>query len=363
MLHINQAATSYPKPPEVVEAMAAGTAMSPYQYAALLERTEDATASYLGVGRNHRLFFSSGCTAAIAALLWRFDWQKGDAVITTSFEHRAVESVLEVLAERHHLRLLRIPHAPGNLIDLDWLHYTLDREDVHLVVCTSASNITGEMAPLETIRELTAERQIPMMVDAAQTVGWTRHHIAKLGADAVVFPVHKGLLGPQGIGGLVVANDFPVVGQAASCDISQKRTCELTFPIGYCELGAVPVVSLAGLEAAIAWQRANAPQGTLKLVQPVLDKLHDGLCELGLTPLGHYIPGRHTPVFSLAGDRIPQLSADLAQRGILGRFGEHCCPNGHQALGVNGGSLRLSLAPSHTSQDVEQVLATIANLL
>ncbi len=210
MVYLDNAATSFPKPPGVAAAVAecleglAGSAArsaGPSAEAAgriILEARQQA-AGLLGVADPRQVVFMASATDALNAGLKGL-LRPGDRAVTTSLEHNAVARPLRFL-ERQGVVWERAPCTPTGQTDLDQWRRTL-REPTRLAVVCHASNVLGTIAPLSDLIRIAHDEGAYVLVDASQTVGALPLNVAELGVDALAFTGHKALLGPQGTGGL-----------------------------------------------------------------------------------------------------------------------------------------------------------------
>jgi selenocysteine lyase/cysteine desulfurase len=218
MIYLDNAATSWPKPPEVIKAMADALEYSggnpgrsghrlAIEAARIVYDTRETVASFFNLEDPLRVIFTNNATHAINIVLNGL-LKPGDSVVVSSMEHNAVMRPLRAL-ERQGVRLKIIPCFPDGKIDLQ-AAAALIETDTRLVVLIHASNVTGTIQPAAEISRLAHGAGSLILVDAAQTAGVIPVNMKQIGADFIAFTGHKGLLGPSGVGGLLIAPDFDV---------------------------------------------------------------------------------------------------------------------------------------------------------
>jgi selenocysteine lyase/cysteine desulfurase len=353
-VYLNNAGTSWPKPPDVVEAAASAWASEPAAAAGLFERVQRGLCELMGAPAPERMLLTPGCTAALALALDDLPWEAGDAILTSALEHHALTRPVDRLVRTRGVEHRVAPRAADGPCDLEAARAMLSDGRVRLVAVTHASNVTGELLPIAELAALAHERGALLLLDAAQTLGVVPMRVQQLGVDVVVFAGHKGPLAPQGIGGLWAAPHVRFDSPAAVCELDEHGgptpTCS-PFP-GYCDVGSVSLGALAGLDVALAWRRregearweharALASEATAALAG------RDGCRVIGAG-------GEHTAALSVLVDglALPAAEAHFERRGIRVRAGQHCAPMALQALGTPQGTLRVSFGPFNERADL-----------
>ncbi len=354
MPYLDHAATSWPKAPGVGPAMAEALSAPPSSWGGRFAVQHAAVAHGLGITDPDRLLLTPGCTSALALALQDVPCTRGDRVLISSNEHHALWRPAQRLAGRG-VVVEQLPRGERGPIELGALRQALEAGGVAVVALTAANNITGEMLPLSEIAELVHAAGALLIVDAAQVVGWTLD-LPALGADMVAFGGHKGLQGPWGIGGLYVRPGLALAPTTASCAL--HAGCA-TLP-GYCDGGSVDRAALAGLVVALGWLHAPAQAGRLERARTLLRVLSEAALDLGLRVLGSRDVARRVPSVALVpeGGSVGELGAALRAAGVQCSVGTQCSPTAHAAL-ASSGAVRLSLGPSSSHRDVEQVVEAL----
>lgn len=369
-IHANHAGTSWPKAPGVQEAVAEVLAGPPQLGLAAFDGAHAAACEWLGIDAPERLLLTPGCTSALSVAIGDLPWQPGDVIVTSGLEHHALSRPVERLVRDRGVVHGVAPYAPGVTVDLDAMRRVLQAGRVRLVATTGASNVSGEVLPVQAVATLAHEYGALYLLDAAQTLGVLPLDVRTAGIDLLAFAGHKAVMAPHGIGGLWAAPHVVFESPSAVCEISTGGAvggapdrergggCS-PFP-GYCDVGSVNLAAAAGLGAAIAWHRGQGPaagQRACALAAQLRAELKGRRgCEL----VGS-VDSPHTATLSLRIEGLPleHAQAHFATAGITVRAAQHCAPMALQALGVPEGTLRVSFGPLNVDDDVDAVLRVI----
>ena len=375
MIYLDNAATSFPKPPQVIRAMTdalqnfganpgRGGHQLALQAARTVEKCREAAATLLGVPSPERVIFTRNCTEslnlAISGML-----HKGDEVICSHGEHNAVMRPLERFVSRGDItvKLLR-PDAQG-LLSPDTLRRAITAQTGLVIIC-HASNVTGVIQPVRELGAVCRERGIPFLVDAAQTAGILDVTLDSLNADMIAMPGHKGLMGPHGTGLLALREGIDpeplILGGTGSASESVRQP-EL-LPDRY-ESGTLNLPGIAGMLAGIEFV-APQREDIHRYEAGLNDRLRQQLAEIpGLTILGSEQAPRVgiTAVVPDGGDSAALADA-LDATGVAVRGGLHCAPAMHSYLGtLRSGAVRFAPGPFTTERDIDDTAALVARLL
>jgi selenocysteine lyase/cysteine desulfurase len=323
-------------------------------------------ASFLGARHPERLLLTPGCTSALAVALGDLPWVAGDRVVTSGLEHHALARPIRGSLDRLGVRHDVAPYAPGTPIDLDFVEARLREGRVRAVACTAASNVTGELLPVEELVALAHSHGALALVDAAQTAGVNALDVESLGVDLLTFAGHKGLLGPQGIGGLYVAPGVELTSPAASCELGSDRSACSPFP-SYCDVGSVNLAGAAGLAAGVRWLREQGAAARVP-ARRAARRLLEGLASLpGIKVYGNPDVDRRTLAVSFTSRDLSPAEIErrlLGEHGIVVRSGHHCAPQAHETIGTaDQGTVRVSFGHDSREHDADAVLAALGALL
>jgi cysteine desulfurase / selenocysteine lyase len=310
-----------------------------------------------------RVVFQLNATHALNTLM-RGLVEPGQALVRTQADHNAVRRTAAALrAGGVEERVLTV--RPDGGVDLDEAARLL--RGASLLVVPHVSNVLGCEMPVAALAGLARQEGARVVVDAAQSAGHLPLDAEGLGADAVAFTGHKGLLGPQGAGGFWLRDGIalkPLLTGGTGGD-SAPESMPDAFP-DRVEAGTLPVPAIAGLLAGLQWleRRGVDAQAAHEagLRERLLAKLDRIPAVRVRSPRG--VPG--TGLVTLTVEGIP--AAEVAERldreyGILTRAGLHCAPEAHRVLGtLEGGAVRLSLGWASRQSDVEAVATALAAL-
>ncbi len=376
LIYLDNAATSFPKPPEVIEAVcrymreAANPGRGSYPAAVAAQRTifnaRRLLAEFLGTRETARWVFALNATDAINMAMKGL-LGPGDHVVTTSIEHHAVVRCLSYLRERRDVEYDRLPYVPGIGADPEDLRRFVKR-DTKLVVAVHASNVTGEIVPVRELAREAHELGLPVLIDASQSAGALELRVDEWALDMVAVTGHKGLLGPQGVGALWVREGIEPepLRHGGTGSFSYLERLPDKWP-DRMEAGTLNGPAIAGLAAGIQWiterGREQIRQDEVELVQALIE----GLREIpGVTIYGpEQARNRSALVCFNIGEMDPAAAgAALDERGIACRAGLHCAPWAHRCIGTanRGGAVRLSVGPFNTMGDIEAAVRAVAEI-
>jgi len=379
VIYFDNAATSWPKPPCVGEAMMrfmqeVGVNPGRGSYQAAIEaervvyRAREAVARLVNMPDPLRVIFSANVTEALNLAL-RGLLRPGHHVVTSSIEHNAVMRPLRAL-ERQGVSITVVPCSPTGMLDPADVRAAL-RPETALIVLNHASNVIGTITPIAEVGAIAHERGIPFLVDTAQTAGVIPLDMTAMHIDLLAFTGHKALLGPMGTGGLVLGQEFdeahlePLV-RGGTGSNSEWEEQPSFLPDKY-ESGTPNAVGLAGLEAGIQWVLGRGIEAIRAHEQALTTTLLDGLAEIpGVTVYGPRDPALQvaTVSWNIEGMDPGEVGLRLDEEyGILCRVGLHCSPAAHRTIGTfPTGTVRFGLGAMNTQEEVLEALRAVHTL-
>lgn len=377
-VYLDQAATSFPKPPCVAAAMTEylthvganvnrGVYGSAQQAELTALRLRQRLCELFDFDHPTHAVLTPGNTWGLNLVLGGA-LRPGDHCIVSAMEHNAVMRPLQRLAKQGVL-FDRIPCDGDGFLDLAALE-GLFRPNTRLVVLAHASNVSGTVQDAAAVGRICAAHGVPFCLDAAQTAGHLPLSFRELGLSALSVPAHKGLMGPQGLGALLLAPDFAkaldpyVTGGTGSASDSEDQPAYMPDKF---EPGTPNLPGIYGWEAALAYLQDIGVEQVRAHDLALSRRFLAGVAEIpGVRLLGPTDPQRRVGVFSL--DFTGRDNAEMAYRletehGILTRCGLHCAPAAHKTLGTfPRGTVRFSTGWFTTESDMDAALAAIRAL-
>lgn len=379
MIYLDNAATTMRKPREVVDAVCEamgslgnagrGASAGALDAGRVVLRCREAMARLLGCPRADHVCFLANSTAALNAALSGLV-EPGDRVVTTVLEHNSVLRPLARLADERGAEVAYAGCDEHGLLDMESLE-RLVTPGTRLVAVTHGSNVTGNLVDVARVARIAHAAGALCVVDASQTAGAVPIDMSEMGLDVVCFTGHKALMGPQGTGGMAVAEGVDVRpwAEGGSGVHSFERRHPLEWPTRL-EAGTLNAHGLAGLSAAVAYiEKVGGPAAVGTHEHAMARRLYEGVRGVpGVTVYGAWDVDAALcgGVVSLnVGDLDSGEVADaLAQGwGIACRAGAHCAPLIHRALGTERqGVVRLSCGWFTTEDEVDVAAAAVREI-
>ena len=374
-VYLDNAATSFPKPPmvgarmrEYVDEVGAPVNRGSYEAAQQAElvtlRLRQRLCALFGFADPSHVILTPGNTWGLNMLLLGA-LRRGDHVLVSAMEHNAVMRPLTQLA-KHGVAFDRIPCDAEGRLQADRIE-TMLRLNTRLVLLAHASNVSGTVQDAAAVGEICAARGIAFALDAAQTAGHIPLDFTALHLSALSIPAHKGLMGPQGIGALLLRPDFaktiePLV-SGGTGSVSDSEDIPLYLPDRF-EPGTPNLPGIYGWEAALEYLEGITVEAVAAHDRALTARLLGGLREIpGVVLIGPDSVENRVGVFSLdfPGKDNAEIAARLEEGfGILTRCGLHCAPSAHRTLGTfPRGTVRLSLGWFNTEADIDRALRAI----
>ncbi len=366
MLYFNQAGTSWPKPTIVTEAINNFTNLSPEDWSEIYEEGLNTVSRFFNLPSSDRFLFTTSCTSSLGIAFSDFPWNEGDRLIISTMEHHALSRWFHKIQRERGVEGVVIPRSSNGPFDVKRLESELQK-GARMVAISMASNVTGEVLPYKEVINLCHKYGTFCLLDGAQTAGIFPIDISELNPDIFVFAGHKGPYGPQGIGGLYIANSVAMECPTAACEITPGSKPAGVFP-SYCDTGSVNMMALAGLTAGFKWLESQGWDTLTDRRIALISKLRNGLSRIpGLIILESGDAHNTTGAVSIVSEKYSsdQLGDLLwKQFEIRVSAGFQCAPLAHEALQTEeSGTVRVSVGPMTTKADIDVLLESLSLLL
>lgn len=375
MIYMDNAATTMHKPQAVIDAVIAamgsmgnagrGANEASLSASRVIYNTRDKLCRLFGAESPKQIAFTNNSTEslniAIKGLL-----NPGDHVITTMLEHNSVLRPLYEM-EKKGVKLTIIKSDEKGTFDLKDMEEAVIPE-TKMIVCTNGSNLTGNYIDISKVGELALRKGLLFVVDASQTAGVFPIDVQKMHVDVLCFTGHKGLLGPQGVGGIYVREGLSVrpLKSGGSGVQTYSRTHPAEMPTAL-EAGTLNGHGIAGLGAAVDYIQEAGQDKIREKEQSLMRRFYEGVRDIpGVKIYGDFRTWERCAIVTLnIGDYDSSEVSDelLTEYGISTRPGGHCAPLMHEALGtVEQGAVRFSFSHYNTEEEVDKAILAIREL-
>lgn len=378
LIYMDNAATSFPKPAEVMAKMieaysqfGVSSGRSGYDLAVeaelIIHETRKKVARFFGCSDPQRVVFAANATDALNLAIQGLVGS-GDHIVSTKLEHNSVLRPLYHLRRERGISYDLVRFDSQGLICPGDIEKKINDKTV-LVIVNHASNVLGTVQSLDEIGRMCSKQGVPLLVDAAQSAGHVPLEMEKCRVGAVAFTGHKAMLGPSGIGGLVISPELNIratrFGGTGYASESLEHPGELPYRL---EAGTLNLLGILGLSAGLDYLDAPGTAEACKRKMILAGHLYDGLSEIPGVIIHSPEPGEPAvPVLTCSvegwspGDVADVLDGDY---GIAVRSGLHCAPLVHAEIGTSGeGAVRFSLGIFTSEDDIEQVIKAMQSLI
>ena len=376
MIYFDNAATTLQKPPEVAQAVyeaiqSIGNASRGVHEGSLsamrvLTETRELLAELFHFSAPERVVFTQNVTESLNTVIQGM-LCPGDHVITTALEHNSVlRPCYRMEARGVELTVLPADPVTGN-ISYEAMEQAI-RPHTKAVICTHASNLTGNVIDLSRVGEICKRHALYLVVDSAQSAGVLPIDMEEMNIAALCFTGHKGLMGPQGTGGICVREDVTLrplkVGGSGMHSFDREHPRE--YPTAL-ESGTLNAHGIAGLRAALLERKANDAEARAQKEQRLTRQFYEGIKDIPeVTIYGDFSEGMRAPIVAMnIGTYDSAIVADeLAQRFAMAtRAGAHCAPLMHKTFGtVEQGAVRFSFSFFNTEEEIARAVSAIETL-
>ena len=377
-IYLDNASTSFPKAPGTAEAMydyvkncgcnvSRGGYDEAYQAEELMLDTRQRLTRLFHGPDCRNVVFTKNITESLNVLLKGL-LHSGDHVLVSAMEHNAVMRPLTQLAAQG-VAFDRVPCGPDGSLRTEELPGLL-RPETRAVVMLHASNVCGTLLPSAEVGAFCRAHGLLFVLDTAQTAGAFPIDMEAMHIDALAFTGHKGLLGPQGIGGFILRPELagrmePLL-SGGTGSVSHSEEVPAFMPDRF-EAGTLNLPGIAGLHAALVWLEQTGIDRIRQHELALTARFLEGLRDIPrLRAVGRRGIESRAAVVSVACEGIdPAFLADALGReyGVLTRVGLHCAPNAHRTLGTYpAGTVRFSFGPWNTEAHADAALAALREL-
>ena len=379
MIYVDSAATSWPKPPEVAEAMVrfmdevgANPGRSGHRLSVeagrIVYAAREAVARLLNAPDPLRIVFGLNVTEALNLAL-RGLLRSGDHVITSSMEHNSMMRPLRSL-EQEGVEVSVVQCSAQGFLDPADVEGAI-RPNTTLIALNHASNVVGTLLPVSEVGRIARQHDLLLLVDAAQTAGAYPIDVQADFIDLFAFTGHKSLCGPMGTGGLIIGERVDVGRlrplKRGGTGSRSEREEQPDFLPDMCESGTSNAVGLAGLAAGVNWVLTKGVEAIHRHEIALTRQLLDGLRAISsVTVYGGLDPNCQmaTTSFNIRGVQPSEVGLRLdEEHDIMCRVGLHCAPTAHKTIGTfPTGTVRFGLGPFSTPEEVRAVLGAVERL-
>ena len=375
MIYLDNAATTMRKPQKVIDAVVqamssmgnAGRGVNDASLSAsrIIYDTRERICRMVGGTNPRQVVFTCNSTESLNMAL-RGLLNPGDHVITTMLEHNSVLRPLYDL-ESKGTKLTIIGCRERGTFDIEDMRKAITSE-TKMIVCTNGSNLTGNYVELKPIGELAHENGLLFVVDASQTAGVFPIDVEEMKIDVLCFTGHKGMLGPQGTGGMYVREGVSVRSLKAGGTGVQtySKTQPAQMPTAL-EAGTLNGHGIAGLHAALEYLEEYGIDNIRAREQKLMWRFYEGVKDIeNVTIYGDFTTKNRCAIVTLnIGDYDSSEVSDalLTEYSISTRSGGHCAPLMHEALGtVEQGAVRFSFSHYNTDEEVDTAIQAVREL-
>ena len=377
MIYLDNAATTFPKPEQVYQAvdytqrnMAVNVGRGGYKVASdamkVVDETRYLMAELLGVENPNNVVFTPSATIAANQIIMGLEWDEYKTVYITPFEHNAIARPLHLMKERYNFEIILLPFdSQTQEFDRDEAENLFSQNPPDYVFVNHISNVTGAIVPIEAIAEIAKQHDAIVVVDASQSAGLESINMKKANVDYVIFAGHKNLYASWGIGGFVSTFAAHLATSLAGGTGSDSLNLNMAsdLPMGF-EVGSANIIAISSLNASLKWLKVTGISAIADKKAKLMEHLIQGLREIGVKL---YLPTRHTSVisFNVDGYSANDVGTILSEEyDVAVRTGYHCAPYIHELIGTQnyGGTVRVSVGYFNTEEDIDLLLDGIRSL-
>lgn len=375
-IYFDNGATSFPKPElvygEIEKTMrnSSNPGRSGHKMALessrIIYRTRELLAHLFSINDPLNIVFTQNCTDSLNLGI-KGILKKGDHAITTSMEHNSVIRPLKTLEDRGIIELTIVEGNKMGMVSCEDIEEAI-RPNTKMIITIHSSNVVGTLLPISKIGDLARKHKIIYMVDAAQSAGIYDINVERTNIDLLAFPGHKGLLGPQGTGGLYIRKGLVLETQREGGTGSQSELLSQphVMPDRY-EGGTLNTMGIAGLGAGVKFILEEGLDNIRKQGENLSQYLIDGLSKIdNVIIYGTKDVNTQVPVVSInIGEADPSEISFILDNtyDIACRSGLHCAPLAHKTIGTfDRGTIRFSMGYFNTMEEADRVIKAVEEI-
>ncbi|MFX0549869.1 aminotransferase class V-fold PLP-dependent enzyme [Hathewaya histolytica] len=379
-LYLDNAATTFPKPPEVIAAVTnymsflganpgRGSSESSFKSGQLVFQCREELMNFFKFNKQENVIFTQNITSSLNILIKGFV-QNGDHVITSSMDHNATLRPLYALKNNSTIDLTVVKCSREGLLNIDDFKNAITPK-TRLVVLSHSSNIVGTIQPLQEIGALCKEKNIYFIIDCAQTAGVLPLDFNTLNCNALAFTGHKGLLGPQGIGGFLIDdklnNEIHTIIEGGTGSLSSSINQPNFLPDKF-ESGTLNTPGIAGLLAGLKFINKEGISTIKDHEEELTREFMESIYNMdNITMYGVKNPSLRTSAISINSSKIDNSELGFYldnEFGISTRTGLHCAPLAHETIGsYPHGTIRFSFGYFNDLKDVKYAIDSIHKII
>lgn len=372
-VYLDNGATSYPKAPGVAESMAeyilnVGTNVNRGAYSSSFKaentvyETRELLCELFRFNKPENVIFTKNITESMNVLLKGL-LKENDHAVVSSMEHNAVMRPLNKLNKVEYTKVICNEKGELNIEDVK----KAIKDNTKAIIMTHASNVCGTVLDLEKVGQVCKKHNLFFIIDSAQTAGFQDIDFQKFNADAIGFTGHKGLLGPQGIGGFIVNdrinNEMTTFIEGGTGSLSDTEIQPDYMPDKF-EAGTLNIPGIYGLNASLKYLLKNGVKNIREKEIYLLSRFIDGILNIeNIKLIGKTATLDRTGILSI--DFINNdngiVSHELSKEfDIMTRSGMHCAPSAHKTLGTfPKGTVRFSVSHFTTMEEIDYAIDCI----
>lgn len=380
-IYFDNSSTSFPKAPNVGEAISEiiekgafnvgrGGYEEAYNLSSLIIDTREQLSRLFNAPAKSQVCFNGGITYSINQFLQGI-LEPGDHIIVSPLEHNAVMRPLKILSDKGVI----VDVVEGNIqgrVDLDDVEKLITPK-TKAILFTHVSNVCGTIMPIEEIGKICKEHDLYFAVDSAQSAGLLPIDMQEMNIDFLAFTGHKGLRGPQGVGGFIITEELAAILKplvtGGTGSLSNEEVQPDFLPDKF-ESGTLPIPAIIGLRAALLYLEKigveEIYQKEMKIAEHFISEIKK-LPNARIAGVDGFDPQKRTAV--VAVDFMDEDNAQIAflleqEAGVMTRVGLHCAPRAHKTIGTYPqGVVRFSFGPENTTEEVDKCMETLKQIL